>query len=135
MRKTKSSLKSSGGIKPMLFGALVIWCTFLLLSLIFSLILFSGDDPTRSTALLSIGAFVISGALGTLINRRLIPSADKSTSLLSSLLTVIIYLLVSVVLSAGISLGAVLSALCFMGASALVGIPKRKKTKRHARRV
>lgn len=134
MRKTKFCAKSSGGIKSVLSGVLIIWCTFLLLSLSFSVILFSGDDPTRSTSLVSIGSFVLSGAIGTLINRKLLPSADKRTPLFSSLFTVLIYLSASAILSAGISLGAIISSLCFMGASFLVGIPKKKKVRKHSRR-
>ena len=135
MKKTKFSAKSSGGIKPVLLGSLIIWCTFLLISLIFSVILFSGEDPARSTSLVSIGAFVISGAVGTLINGKLLSPVDKKTARFSSLLTVLIYLSASAILSAGISLGAIISAICFMGASMLVGIPKKKKARKHRHRV
>ena len=133
MKKTKFTSKSSGGIKPMLLGALVIWSAFLVLSLAFAVVLFSGDDPTRSSALFSLIAFILSGAVGTAINKK-ISLPEKNTALLSALVTALVYLCVSAVVSGRISFGAIISAACFMGASAIVGIPKKKKAKKHGHR-
>ena len=133
MKKSKSGTKSKGGIKEMLFGTLMIWGLFLLFSLIFAIILFSGEDPTGSTALFSIIAFVLSGALGTLLNRKLFARCDKNVPLISALISAIAYAVISVITSGKISVGALISALCFLGSAVLVSLPKKKKAKRHAR--
>lgn len=133
MKKSKSDTRGKGGIRNTLLGALIIWLLFILFSFILAIILFSGDDPTASTALFSIIAFIVSGALGTLINRRAFRQSAINVPLFSSLLCAFIYAVISAVASGRISFGALITAICFIGASILVSIPKRKKAKRHAR--
>ena len=132
MRKIKSSAKSKSGIKQILCGALTVWAMFFILSFVFSVILFSGDDPTGSTALFSMIAFILSGGIGTLVNRKIFSRCDKNIPLISSLVCALAYAVISIIASGKLSLGSLITALCFLGASALASITKKKKAKRHA---
>lgn len=130
MKKTRSASKSAGGIKEFILGILIIWCSFIVFSLIFAAVLFSGDDPTGSASLFSLIAFILSGAVGTVLNRRLFSRSDKNVPLFSALISAVIYLVISTVVSGRISIGALVSMLCFAGSSLAVAIPKKKRQKR-----
>ncbi len=133
MKNSRFAAKGAIGIKGALLGTLVIWCVFLIFSLVFAAVLFSGDDPTGSTSLFSIIAFVLSGGIGSLINRMLFSRTEKNVPLFSAVLSTIIYLCISAVASARISLGAIISAISFMGAAMIATFKRRKKQKRRYR--
>ena len=133
MKKSKSGMGKKSIIKPIALGAVMIWGIFLLLSLIMTAILFSGEDPTSKPALFSIIAFILSGALATLINKRIFKSYALNTPMLSALATAILYLSISAVICGGIKIGALISAACFITMTALLSLSKPKKARRRAR--
>ena len=124
MKKSRFNGGGKSAIKDIAFGTLIIWGAFLVLSLLFSLILFFGDDPTANTALFSLIAFMCAAAIAALINKRLFQSSSLNAPLLSAIFSAVLYLIISGIVSGKISIGAIISAL---------SLRKKKKTKRHAR--
>lgn len=133
MKKSRSVKANQSKILPIALGFLTIWGIFFSLSLIFAIILFSGDDPTGSTDLFSLISFMAAAAIASLINKRIFKSCAANAPLLSALLSALVYLLISAVASGKISMGCIISAACFILIAALASIQKKKKVKRHKR--
>lgn len=133
MKKSRSGKGSQSKIIPIALGTLIIWGFFFALSLVFTVILFSGDDPTASTALFSLISFVASGALATLINKRIFKSSAVNAPLFSALSSAIIYLVACTVASGRISVGCIINTACFILICMLASIQRKKKSKRRAR--
>ena len=134
MKKTRSSNSECSPFRQILLGAIMIWISFFALSLIFAVILYSGDDPTSKIALFSLTAFTTSGGLGTLLNKSFFRCAKTNIALISACLSAIIYLLISFICSGKFSLGAIISASCFLMISAIVSLPKKGQKRRVVRR-
>ena len=133
MKKTRGARDNKSVFKPIVLGTAVIWCLFIALSLIFSVILFSGENPTGSTALFSLISFIASGGIGTLLNKQFFKSCEVNSPLFSALLCAAIYLVISAVASGRISIGCLINTACFILISLLFSIKRTKKSKRHAR--
>ena len=133
MKKTRSDSRSKSTLKSILFGILIIWGLFFVLSLLFTVILFSGQDPTGSTSLFSLISFMAAGALGTLLNKRFFKGYPTNTPLFSLFASAIIYVAISAIITGKISIGCLISAVCFILLSMLCLIKKKKKIKRRSR--
>ena len=105
MKKSRFNGGGKSAIKDIAFGTLIIWGAFLVLSLLFSLILFFGDDPTANTALFSLIAFMCAAAIAALINKRLFQSSSLNAPLLSAIFSAVLYLIISGIVSGKISIG------------------------------
>ena len=134
MKKTRSYSASGSALKPIAVGFLVIWGSFIILSLIISLILFNGDDPTERTSLFSLIAFIGAGAIGTLINKRLFKLASLNSPIISAVAAVIVYVVTSAIISGKIGIGCLINAVCFILISLLFSAKGNKKTRTAYRR-
>ena len=133
MKKFRHGAEKRSAVRSIALGVCLIWGFFLLFSLIFTVILFSGENPTASTALFSLIAFMIAGALGTIANKRFFASCSINAPLFSAIATVIIYLSISAIISGGIKFGALISTGCFLLIVSLLSLYKKKKAKHRAR--
>lgn len=135
MKKSRANKGSKSVFKAILLGTLLIWSVFFATSLLFAVILFSGENPTASTSLFSLIAFLISGAAGTLLNKILLKSCKLNAPLVSALLSAGIYIAISTVASGKISTACLINAFCFTVIALLFSLakPKRKRVKRHSR--
>ena len=133
MKKIRHGAKKSSAGRSVALGVCFIWGFFLLFSLIFTAVLFSGENPTASTALFSLIAFMLAGALGTIANKRIFASCPINAPLFSAIATVIIYLSISAIISGGIKFGALISTACFLLIASLLSLSKKKKAKHRAR--
>ena len=131
MKKSRSGRDSKSGFKSIILGAAVIWCLFIVLSLVFTVVLFSGENPTGSTALFSLISFIASGGLGTLLNKKLFKSCEMNAPLFSALLSAAVYLVISAISSGRISIGCLINTLCFVLISLLFSVARKKKNKRY----
>ncbi len=133
MKKIRHGAKKSSAVRSIALGVSLIWGFFLLFSLIFTVVLFSGENPTASTALFSLIAFMLAGALGTIANKRIFASCPINAPLFSAITAVIIYLLISAIISGGIKFGALTSSICFITVAFLLSLLKKDKTRRKHR--
>ena len=130
MKKTHS-VRSSSALKPILLGVLVIWSVFFALSLVCTVILYSGSDPTPKAPLFSLISFMTAGALGSLINKKLFGVSMARAPLFSALLSAGLFVFLSAISMGRISVGTLISAVCFMLICTLASLKGRKKQRRH----
>ena len=131
MKKSRYTKGNSSAFKPILLGALVIWLLFFAISLAFTVILYSGNDPTPKTALFSLISFMTAGALGSLINKKLFGVGAAKAPLFSALLSAAVFVCISAISMGKISVGTLISAVCFMLICTLASLKRRKKQRRH----
>ena len=135
MKNRFKGKKSQSPFISVVLGGVVILIAFLLISLAVTLILYNTPDPTAQTGLYSILSFVLSGALGVFINRKLFGKDSIAAPAASSLTIVIAFLLITLILHQKIPSGNLISALCFAIATILAFlISKKKNPSKHRRR-
>lgn len=133
MKKTRSYKREGSLPKQIVLGSLLIWSIFIVFSLIFAVILYSGDNPTASTKLFSLISFTASGGLGSLLNKKIF-SSDMNVPLFCAVLCALVYIMISCISSGKIYIGALISAVCFILISVIASLTKKKKPKRRAAR-
>ena len=131
MKKSRAARDNKSVLKPIVLGTAVIWCLFIALSLIFTVILFTGENPTGSTALFSLISFIASGGIGTLLNKQFFKSCEMNTPLFSALLSAAVYLVICTISSGRISIGCLINTVCFILISLLFSVTRKKRNKRH----
>ena len=135
MKNKYNSKGTPGFIKSLLIGSAVIAAAFAVASFTIALIIYNTDDPTSKTALLSIIAFVISGAVGAFINTKLFGQRNNALPYLSAACVLILFIIASLISAGALSGGHILSALCFALATLLSAfLAKSKKRARHTHR-
>ena len=131
MKKRFISGSTGSPIKSVLIGTLAIILSFFILSLIFTVIAYSTDDPTSKSPLFSVLAFVLSGGIGAAVNVKLMGVDVGARTLLPSVISLVLFLIISAGCSGGISGGSLMSALIFslvtIFALFLAGRKKRAK--------
>ena len=132
MKKARHTARGGSLLKPILLGSLMIWILFFAITLLCTVVLYSGNDPTPRATLLSIISFMLAGALGSLIGKRLFRTDLVNAPFLSALLCATVFVFISAIANGKIRLGTLITAVCFMLISALITLPKRRKQKRHA---
>ena len=130
MKKYKNS--DLGSWKMITYGFFIMLIVFLVLSLIVSLILFIGNNPTGNIGLISLAVFLFSGILSSFINSKLFKNSFYP--LLSSALSVALFFAIAILMGGKISLKIVLNLVCFLLTSLLGaflgGIKKETKHKK-----
>ena len=136
MKKKFNAAALKNPYKSAFIGFIIIIFSFIALSLIFTAILYNTSDPTSKSELLSLCAFVLSGAIGAFVNARILGGGIAAA--LPSALALLAFFSISAVCSGGISLGSFMSALCFSFATifALFLANRKKRANRfyHRRR-
>jgi len=129
------SRNKNGALGEIARGFAVCIMTFLIISVIMSLILFFSADPTRYISFFSAAAFLVSSAISAIISSRLITNG-LAERIFGCALFLIIMLLLSLILGGGsISGAALMNALCY----ALIFlfftfIFKKKRASKHRKR-
>ena len=129
MKKTRYAKGNGSALKSILLGALLIWILFFVISLVCTFILYSGNDPTPKATLFSLASFMLAGAIGSLMNKRIFHPSLSNAPFLSALLCAIVFIFLSTVANGRLPIGTLISAVCFMLISAIASVPKRKKQK------
>ena len=131
MKKTRYTKGNSSIFKPILLGALVIWLLFFVISLVCTVILYAGNDPTPKATLFSLISFMAAGAIGSLINKKLFGTVATKAPLFSALISAAVFVCLCAVSMGKISVGTLISAVCFMLICTLASLKRRKKQRRH----
>lgn len=127
--------KNKDNILYMYFPALGIsLVTLLILSLVSSMIIYAGENPTSNIGIASLATLISSAAVSGIIISRYKGNEGMKVAGLSSLATVLIMLIIGVILSGGkFSPSAFINYGCYVGISLLAAYLGRKRGKRRRR--
>ena len=128
MQKFSQHIKKHSFLSEILLGAIAIFVSYLVISLITSLILFNTVDPTRNIGLYSIFSMVLAGAVGSGAAALFFGKESKLAPSLSSLTVFILFIIFCIVFSGGIGISQIINGVLFEIASMLsVFLTKRKR--------
>ena len=135
MKNKSASHTAPGFIKSLFLGISINALAFIVFAFIIASVAYGTDDPTAMTALLSITAFVLSGAIGTIINVRLFKNGKSSLPYFCTAGSLAIFLIISLIAGGSLSVGHIISAACFALIAVLSALAaKNKKSARRKRR-
>ncbi len=130
--KRHDTKSKSYGIKGLLFASLTAISMILILSLIFSILATSSENPGEKTDLYALFALVLAGIFSGFINSKVI---GHGKTILSSAFTALVMLLSGIIVSGGmVAGGAFMNYASFIGTS-IVGsyLGKRREKRMHKR--
>lgn len=135
MKNKSSSRTASKSARSLLLGIAIIALAFIACAFVISIILYNTEDPTAAAELLSIVAFVVSGAAGAFINTKLFGKEIAALPYASSGIALILFLAISLVSCGKLSGGHMMSALCFVLITVLSAfLAKNRRYKGRTRR-
>ncbi len=117
MKKRKSSVNNSG-IRSLLLGVLINFAVYAALTLIFTVIAYTSDDPLGRTKIFSFATLIVCGAAcGFTVSKR---SSGTYTALLCSLIFSLIMLILGIcICGKAPGIGSIINCLIYIAASAI----------------
>ncbi len=135
MKKRERKIGSYGNGKNLLLTSIIQPILFLIFTLIFSLIIYNGNDPTSNTALYSVVSLFCAGGVGAFIITKFGGEKGAYYAIFATIFSSLLILIISLISNGKISLGTFMNILCFALISLLfVFLGKYKHTNSHKRK-
>lgn len=129
--KKKKWGKDIGPVKSMFLGFLFALLSFVLLSLVFSVFIYSSANPTKNLEFISLIILLLSGAVSSLVITRFKAENGSLNAILSCLLFSVFDIFLSLILSGGkVRAVCLLNLICYMSIATLFAFIGKKRNKR-----
>ena len=114
MKKNRFRTGGNPKLKNLVFSTLLIFALFTLLSLLITVVCYSGENPTANITLLSMAALIASGGIGSFVNMKLFYDGEFHSPLIAALISAAVYLVISLIASGRLAIPSLINVACFI---------------------